>query len=305
MKRNQLICYLFLIIFGFSTSQAHAQRWDNIRLFWKGFSSEEYDDTRAIYVGIQQPSISYSNYFFEKASGWNTIPVFNVNTSDTTVTDNLSYIRSRPGWELGFGLPVRVRLNHYISFKSGVFWSVFTGESDENKKLGRRLEFGYKDGRDSVIKMHRHEGAKTTNKSNFKSLDIPLHIQIRSDYKYLGSQSKNTPLTYRLYLLGGVNASRNLEAKGTYDGFDLNNVDAPLMVKPWNFSYEVGLGIDFIFTYFKMSPEFKFTQTMGNILDRDRHKDLMNNGYNPNYGAYMSALDRLGINRFKFSLIFE
>jgi len=57
-------------------------------------------------------------------------------------------------------------------------------------------------------------------------------------------------------------------------------------------SYEVGLGFDIYFEFFKLSPEIKLSNSIGNVLV---------NGDNP----YSTPINKLTLHTISFSLIFE
>lgn len=295
--RSTLFIVSLLALTLANVSEVQAQRLGDLRFFWEGFSTEEYDDTRIIYVGITMPTLSYSGYSIKKKLNWNVLPV------ETTVpNDQFAYIASRPGYDMGFGLPIRIRLNRYLSVKSGIDWNVFNGGA----KSGKRIEYGFYLQSDSLVQMQR---GKIGEKGNFLTLEFPLHLHIRSDNKYFSNNFSNSLAIYRLYLLGGVRATKNINANSYYDAFDFNHKFSPIIVKPWYMSYEIGLGLDLIVPYFKLSPEIRFSQSFSNLLDHSRHQNISNialsqtdHEYQP---AYMNALERLGIRRFQFSLIFE
>ena len=57
-------------------------------------------------------------------------------------------------------------------------------------------------------------------------------------------------------------------------------------------SYEAGLGCDIYFEYFKLSPEIKIANSLGNILV-------------PQAQPFSAPLSKLGLHTIMFSLIFE
>lgn len=151
--------------------------------------------------------------------------------------------------------------------------------------------------------------------SNFSTLEIPFHAKLRSDYKYFNSSSNSNLSLYRLYLIGGGKLSRHLYVNKYYQNMkNFDKIDPPLVVKPLYYNMEFGLGLDLYFKYFKLSPEFRFSQSLGNLLDHTRSRKLDNDrkitDINGNIitgvpNPYMNALDRLGIRSFQFSIILE
>jgi len=57
-------------------------------------------------------------------------------------------------------------------------------------------------------------------------------------------------------------------------------------------SYEVGIGFDLYFEYFKLSPEFKLSNSVNSILKEEEH-------------PYASPIEKLFLRNFVFSLYFE
>jgi hypothetical protein len=111
-------------------------------------------------------------------------------------------------------------------------------------------------------------------------VDIPLLLKLRSE------RVNN----FRGYLVGGAKYSIAL-SKGQPDPNE-----APLQRKIQNkrafASYEVGIGCDIYFEYFKMSPEIKVGNSFGNIL-------VANNV------PLISPLSKLFLHSIMFSLHFE
>ena len=113
-------------------------------------------------------------------------------------------------------------------------------------------------------------------------LELPLTFKFKSDRRE----------NYRIYLLGGGKYSRNVAPKSKPgNGFNPSNDEVKL--KPDFFSYEFGLGVDIYFEYFKMSPEIKWSQSFGNVLDK---REL---------NRFNDPIDKLLLRTIQFSLIFE
>ena len=65
----------------------------------------------------------------------------------------------------------------------------------------------------------------------------------------------------RLFVLGGIKYGFDIASKAR-----LRKADSVLKVAPTDFSLEVGLGLQFFFPYFILSPELKFSHGLDNIL---------------------------------------
>jgi hypothetical protein len=117
-------------------------------------------------------------------------------------------------------------------------------------------------------------------------VDLPLSFKFKS----------NRVNNYRAYLIAGpkysmdiVSKKKRMEDSGKY-GAGKKPQTVPNAL--W---YEVGVGLDIYFEWFKLSPEIKFAQTFKSVLqDKDRVE-------NP----YTSPIDKMFLRNFQFSLYFE
>ncbi|MGV3760971.1 type IX secretion/gliding motility protein PorT/SprT [Parapedobacter sp.] len=110
-------------------------------------------------------------------------------------------------------------------------------------------------------------------------IGIPLLLKFKSDRK--GNM--------RGYLIGGGELAFNVSSAKRYD----RNVD--IMTNRSYLAYTAGIGFDIYFDYFKMSPEIRWVQSVGNMLD-----DGDGNTFNHN-----SPIQRLYMRSFQVSLYFE
>lgn len=113
-------------------------------------------------------------------------------------------------------------------------------------------------------------------------LELPLTFKFKSDRR------KN----YGVYLLGGGKYSQNVVPKSKQENGP-NPGEESVRLKPGFFSYELGLGVDIYFEYFKMSPEIKWSQSFGNVLDKSE------------LNAFNTPIDKILLRSIQFSLIFE
>ena len=114
-------------------------------------------------------------------------------------------------------------------------------------------------------------------------IDLPLLFKFKSDRK--GNM--------RGYLIGGGKYSINVVSGNRYDDSSFTPEDKLLKTKPGYFSYEAGIGFDIYFDFFKMSPEIRWVQSIGNLLD-DRQRNM-----------YNYPIDKLSLHNFQISLYFE
>lgn len=112
-------------------------------------------------------------------------------------------------------------------------------------------------------------------------IGMPLLLKFKSDRK----------TNMRGYLIGGGELAFNVSSNKRYEG----NKDRLIMTDRTYFAYTAGIGFDIYFEFFKMSPEIRWVQSIGNLLDN--HPD---NTFNAN-----SPIDRLYMRSFQVSLYFE
>lgn len=101
-------------------------------------------------------------------------------------------------------------------------------------------------------------------------LEFPLLL------KFKGDRLNNV----RPYVIGGLNYRYDLAAKKEYDP----DKQVYVRLKKPNFYYEVGGGLDFYLTYFKLSIELKMSNGIGNVLVQDPA---------PGYPQYVNAIEKM------------
>lgn len=112
-------------------------------------------------------------------------------------------------------------------------------------------------------------------------IGIPLLLKFKSDRK----------TNMRGYLIGGGELAFNVSSNKRYEG----QKHRLIMTDRTYFAYTAGIGFDIYFEFFKMSPEIRWVQSIGNLLDN--HPD---NTFNNN-----SPIERLYMRSFQVSLYFE
>lgn len=192
---------------------------------------------------------------------------------------------------VGFGIPVDVRLGGNLNFILRPTYLIFSNQSVNYTFLNTAT------GEQRIIKKYHKEdmeaGASGNNSDkNFFAFEMPVLFKFKSDMKQLYGEDK-----YRGYIVGGAKFSRNIGRNKYYNNLTENPpAYMPLIVKPYYFSYEAGVGVDLFFDYFKMSAELKWSQSMNSVLDKK-----WNNRPNP----FMDPIDKLLLRSLQFSLIFE
>ncbi|MDR6940617.1 type IX secretion/gliding motility protein PorT/SprT [Mucilaginibacter pocheonensis] len=198
-----------------------------------------------------------SDFKITKKPDWRT--PFTDPETGLPVTDQLNSISSKnlPGFSVGF--LTRYRLTEHLEARltpSLVF-------------ADRNLTYTYINTTESVTKQ-----VQTT------TIDVPLSLKIKSDR--IGD--------FRAYILGGVKYSHAIGSKKNDANLDM--LDKLVKNKTGYTSYEAGLGCDIYFEFFKLSPEIKISNSLGNVLV-------------PENQPFSSPISKLSLHTIMFSLFFE
>lgn len=121
---------------------------------------------------------------------------------------------------------------------------------------------------------------ETKIESNY--LDFPLLL------KYSSKRINN----YRPYLITGLSMRYDMAAKKEFEADQKESV----LLKPYDFCWEGGFGIDFYLKYFKLSTEIKLA--LGT-------RDVLLNKAFPGSPQYLNAIDRLTSKHILLSFHFE
>ena len=113
------------------------------------------------------------------------------------------------------------------------------------------------------------------------SVDFPLSLKLKSD------RMDNL----RVYLMGGVKLTQAISSKYNSD-IDLPPKEKILKNVSHYGSYEVGIGCEIYFEFFKLSPELKLSNSFNNVMLHDN-------------SAFSSPINNLGLHTLMFSLYFE
>jgi hypothetical protein len=123
-------------------------------------------------------------------------------------------------------------------------------------------------------------GEQTLATKQVESILLGFPVQI----KFLSDRINN----FRVYMLGGFNYQYDLASNAS-----ARKADNLVKLKPYDFSLEAGIGFQFFFPVFILSPELKISNGLINVHSRD-----------PNL-IYSSTIDKLNSRMVVFSLIFE
>ena len=141
-----------------------------------------------------------------------------------------------------------------------------------------QLMFSYKNLTYSIKYPKSGEKAVATKQVESILLGFPLQV------KFLSDRMQN----FRFYILGGVNYQYDLASNAT-----ARKADDLVKLTPYDFSIEAGIGFQFFFPVFILTPEIKISNGIINVHSRD-----------PNL-IYSSSIDKLRSRMIVFSLIFE
>jgi hypothetical protein len=111
-----------------------------------------------------------------------------------------------------------------------------------------------------------------------------LLLGFPAQVKFLSDRINN----FRVYMLGGINYQYDLASNSS-----ARKAQNLVKLTPADLSVEAGLGFQFFFPVFILSPELKFSEGIKNVHSRD-----------PNL-QYSNVIDKLKTRMVVFSLIFE
>jgi hypothetical protein len=178
---------------------------------------------------------------------------------NSLITDSLKSIGSKnsPGFAVSFLLRYRISEHLEVRTTPGLVFA------------DRALNYTYPDASQDVDKP-----VQAT------MLEFPLSLKLKSDRIQ----------DFRAYVLAGVKYSQAVGSKKNKPETD--PLQALVTNKNGFGSYELGLGCEIYFEYFKLSPELKLSNSFGNIL-------------NPESNPFSTPISKLSLHTVTFSLIFE
>jgi len=141
-----------------------------------------------------------------------------------------------------------------------------------------QLMFSYKNLNYTIKSPSGERTALATKQIESILLGFPVQL------KFLSDRINN----FRVYMVGGFNYQYDLASNAT-----ARKAQDLVKLKPYDFSVEAGIGFQFFFPVFILSPELKISNGLINEHARD-----------PNL-IYSSTIDKLNSRMIIFSLIFE
>ena len=112
-----------------------------------------------------------------------------------------------------------------------------------------------------------------------------IDVEVPVLLKLMGMRINN----YRPYLISGGNVRYDLETRRK----NQKNEGYAIKIKPLDFFFEIGAGVSFYLTYFKLSTELKMSYGIRDILVHEPNID------------YNSVIDKLQTKMFLLSFHFE
>jgi hypothetical protein len=213
-------------------------------------------DQSDLAFGFSFTSIT-SSYHIVKQPNWRS-PYYDPGVGHN-ITDSLTGISSKPTSGFAIGFIARYRITDHIEVR-GTPSLIFADRS---------LYYTYDTPSENVVK-----SIQTT------TVDFPLEVKLKSDRIQ----------DFRMYVMGGIKYSEAIgrgNAQPTLDPLQMTVKNATGFG-----SYEAGIGCDIYFEFFKLSPEIKISNSLGNILVQQPQ-------------PYSAPLSKLGLHTIMFSLIFE
>ncbi len=247
--------------------------------------SSFYDENAWLSLGLQYNYIN-STYRLGLKEGWAKMGITNVPENNNLYIQEFKSIQTAESHGMSVSIPVELRFTHNLS---STFQPTFVFINNGGIKYQDVLD------KEPLFRKMRHVGSELDG-SNFNSFEFPLNIKFRSDEKIL----KNKHNRYRGYITGGARYTRWIGIVDEYNALaalEAADRPQPFILKPGYLSWEVGIGAEIFFSYFRMSPEIKFIQSMSNVL-APNHELAKGN-------PFMAPLDKVGIRNIQFSLIFQ
>jgi hypothetical protein len=215
-------------------------------------------DGESLHFGFRFQFVS-AEYKILKRGDWRS-PFFDPETGQQ-VSDSLYSMRSVPSPGFGLGFVTNLRLNENADFR---FTPTFVFSD-------RLIDYEYLD--DAKFRQQKVAGTY---------FEFPVGLKLKSDRR----------MNFRAYVLGGAKFSYDIISKKKKDDSGLAYLEKMVKNRKSFLSYEAGIGFDLYFEFFKMSPELKFSQSVGDVLKHENQ-------------PYSRPIDKLILRNLQFSLYFE
>lgn len=247
-----------------------------------------YDEEAEIQIGIQYNFLK-QDYQLTLKNNWQVLYGKDTDPQELTYLGELKAVSSKSGQGFSFGIPVDFKLSDIVYANFTPTFAVINGLSIRYTSTNPEIAPIVRKSKQVVDDLYG---------DNFTAFEFPIALKLRSEEKKVFK----TDVRYRGYLLGGIRYSRWAGAESYYatasNSIDSQSVYSPSLVLRNDYiAWEAGLGFDIYFSFFKMSPEIRFSQSVNNIFD--------NNHLLAKDNKFMKPLDKGLIRNVYFSLIFQ
>jgi len=258
-----ILLNIVVFIFGIQLINAQKERIEYLPNFDKRTIHFGY------YIGVNSNSFKVS--YFDQSGFDPNSPVNPVPPQDMFVS-----INSSVGFNLGFVIDYRLHKNVNLRFEPGLM-----SNSKEITFIDPNL-----DAAPDGIPIYKESTRDPVRKIAGTYMHLPLLLKL----------SANRMNNIRPYIIGGVSFDYNFSSNQD-NGKD--NYDAEFRMKKSNFMYEVGIGMDFYFFFFKFTPSIRGIFAINNELVPDEVRD-------PQYSSpWTGPIDYFGTRGVFLNLTFE
>jgi len=245
-----------------------------------------YDEDAWLSMGVRYNYV-VSSYKIGLKADWASMGTTNLPINNELYIGQFGSIEGAVDRGMSIGMPIELRKNDNLSFIVQPSFVFINGTGIAFSDLPEDSE--------PIIIRTRHVGLKG---ANFTSFEFPVGLRFRSDEK----STKRKFLRYRGYVTAGARYTHWTRLAREYGDYETikgngNTVPQPLVMKPGYVSWEAGLGMELCFPFFRVSPEVKFVQSLGDVLDHDRPFAQGN--------SFMAPIDKMFVRNVQFSLTFQ
>jgi len=279
-----MIKYVFTLIISFLLSIPTL-----IAQSFISFPFSGYNEEAIIQIGFQYNYVN-QNYQLNLKENWNQLfQELDTEPENITYLGELKSIHSKSAHGFSIGIPMDFRWSDKIAINFAPTFNILNSQQIVYSPMDVE--------RNPIVRKSKHV-LQELRGDNFNSFEFPVALKLRSEEKkILKSDSK-----YKAYVLGGVRLTRWTGIIDSYEELRIEqreNRPFPegLILKPEYISWEAGVGFDLYLSYFKVSPEVRFSQSMNNVLS--------NNHVISTDNKFMAPIDRGLIRNIYFSLIFQ
>ena len=213
-------------------------------------------------VELNLPDHDQKKYYFGIILGYNTSHYNITHHPYFLERDTIRVVNSQNSGRIHLGIMANYQISNHLDFRFYPLNLIFSEK-----------KFGYTQKLPS-------EASSTFEKQSVESIvmSLPVQIRLKSD------RIKN----FRVYTLAGLKYDFDLASNS-----NARNADDMIKVKNKDYGVEGGIGFQFFFPYFILSPEIKFSYGLTNVHSRDESLRFSN------------IIDKMNSRMILFSLHFE